>query len=241
MAANGVTAWSFSRYNDYARCPYYFFEKHVQRNPITKESSPAMARGSEVHKKGELYLLNKDKKAKVPAEYVHFKAEMEQLRTLDPLVEQQWGFTKSWKPATGTPRDPNGWFAADTYLRIVTDVTVVYDDNTADVIDFKTGKMYGHNQEQMDLFSTGPFMRHPNLEAVTTRLWYLDVPDPLDNGANTIVQEFTRKDFERIKKEWDKRIRPMFNDMKFAPKPNDKCRWCPLGKSKGKGGQCKFG
>lgn len=248
--SNGVTAWSFSRWNDYARCPYYFFEKHVQRNPICKESSPAMERGSVVHKKGELYLVSTAKalaakpKAKVPEppeEYHHFRDDMKQLAGLDPLVEQQWGFTSEWKPATPTPRDPNAWFAADTYLRIVTDVTVVYEDHTADIIDFKTGKMYGHNQEQMDLFSTGPFMKFEGMEEVTTRLWYLDVPDPLDNGANAVIQKFTRRDFERIKKEWTARIRPMFMDKKFAPTANEKCRWCPLGKSKGKGGQCKFG
>lgn len=235
--SNGVTSWSYSRYNDYSRCPKYFFEKHVKKNPRTKESSPAMRRGIEIHKKGELYLLTP--KAKLPPEYVHFKTEMAQLKTLDPLVEQQWGFTKDWQAIDGGPRDPNGWFHATTFLRIVTDATVVYDDNTADIIDFKTGKMYGTNQDQMDLFSAGPFMRYPKLEGVTTRLWYLDVADPQGTGANEVTQEFTRRDFERIKKEWDKRIRPMFMDKKFPPKANDKCRWCPLGQSKG--GDCKFG
>lgn len=235
-AGNGVTAWSFSRWNDYDRCPLYFKAKHIDRNPRCKESSPAMERGSKVHKAGEVFLLTP--KAKLPPEYVNFKTEMAQLKGLDPLVEQQWGFTADWKPATATARDPNGWFAPDTWLRIVTDVSVIYEDNTADVIDFKTGKMYGHNQDQMDLFSTGPFMKYPELEHVTTRLWYLDVPDPKGTGANVIQQEFTRDDFERIKKQWGKRIVPMFQDKKFPPKANPKCKWCPL--SKANGGECKF-
>lgn len=235
--SNGVTAWSYSRYADYSRCPKYFFEKHVAKNPRTKESSPAMQRGSDIHKKGEVYLLTP--KAKLPPEYINFKTEMTQLKTLDPLVEQQWGFNAQWQAIDGGPRDPHGWFHPTTYLRIVTDVSVIYDDNTADVIDFKTGKMYATNQDQMDLFSTGPFMKYPTLEGVTTRLWYLDIADPAGTGANTVVQEFQRKDFERIKKEWDKRTVAMFNDKKFPPKANDKCKWCPLGKSKG--GDCKFG
>lgn len=224
--SNGVTSWSYSRYADYKRCPLYFKKKHVDKDPRTKSSSPAMARGSDVHKKGEVYLGTP--KAKLPPEYVHFKDEMAQLRGLDPLVEQQWGFTADWKPATATPRDPEGWFAPDTWLRIVTDVTVVYDDNTADIIDFKTGKMYGTNQDQMDLFSCGPFMKFPNVNHVTTRLWYLDIPDPTGTGANAVVQEFTRKDFDKIRKRWDKAIVPMFNDVKFAPTPNEKCKWCEI-------------
>lgn len=237
-AGNGVTSWSYSRYNDYSRCPKFFYEKHIAKNPRLKfETSPAMQRGSDIHKAGEVYLLTP--KAKLPKEYEHFADEMKQLKTLDPLVEQQWGFNAQWQPIDGGPRDKNGWFHPTTWLRIVTDVTVVYDDHTADVIDFKTGKMYGTNQDQMDLFSTGPFMKFPDLEGVTTRLWYLDIPDPTGTGANAVVQEFTRRDFERIKKEWGKRITAMFNDRKFPPTANDKCRWCALGQSKG--GDCKFG
>jgi CRISPR/Cas system-associated exonuclease Cas4 (RecB family) len=233
--SNGVTAWSYSRFSDYQQCPLKFKLKHIDK--IKEPGSPAMQRGSDIHKQGENYLLSKGK-AKVPEAYVHFASEMKQLKTLDPLVEQQWGFTKAWQPATSSGRDQHGWFAHDTYLRIVTDVSVVYDDNTADIIDFKTGKMYGTNQDQMDLFSTGPFMKFPNLELVTTRLWYLDIPDPANDGSNTVVQEFTRDDFERIKKEWDKRIRPMFMDKKFPPKPNPKCRWCHFRKENG--GPCKY-
>ncbi len=233
--SNGVTAWSYSRYADYQQCPLKFKLKHIDK--LKEPGSPAMQRGSDIHKKGELYLTATGK-PKLPEEYKHFASEMAQLRKLDPLVEQQWGFTSSWQPASGDGRDPHGWFANDTYLRIVTDVSVVYDDTTADIIDFKTGKMYATNQDQMDLFSTGPFMKFTKLELVTTRLWYLDIPDTTGQGENTVVQEFTRDDFERIKKEWAKRIRPMFMDKKFPPKPNDKCRWCHFRKENG--GPCKY-
>lgn len=220
--SNGVTAWSYSRYADYTQCPLKFKLKHIQRLPT--KGSPAMERGSQVHKEGELWLKSKTK-APPPPSYTHFKDDMLQLKTLKPLVEQQWGFTKSW--------EPTDWFGRDTHLRIVTDVSVIYDDGSADIIDFKTGRKYETNQEQMDLFSTGPFMKWPKIEHVTTRLWYLDQP-----RDNVVEQEFTRDDFERIKKEWEKRIRPMFADTKFAPRPNDKCRWCDFRKEAG--GPCKY-
>lgn len=240
--SNGVTAWSYSRWSDYQQCPLKFKLKHIDR--IKEPGSPAMERGSAIHKEGENFLTapppatRKPKPPVVPESYQHFREEMLQLRGLDPMVEQQWGFTQDWTPATASARDPHGWFAKDTWLRIVTDVTVVYDDNTADIIDFKTGKMYETNQEQMDLFSCGPFMKFPKLEAVTTRLWYLDVPDPKGTGENVIEQQFTRDDFERIKKAWTAKVQPMFKDKRFAPKPNNRCQWCHFRKANG--GPCKF-
>lgn len=225
---NGVTAWSYSRYADYKQCPLKFKLKHIEKRRTA--GSPQMERGSTIHKMGETFLktpLSTKGKvvAKLPPEYVHFKEEMAQLATLDPIVEAQWGFTRSWTPT--------GWFNKDTWLRIVTDVTVVYDDNTADIIDFKTGRKYDTNQEQMDLFSCGPFMMFPNVNEVTTRLWYLDQPTD-----NEVEQTFTRADFDKIVKQWEKRILPMFKDKKFAPTPNDKCKWCDF--SKVKGGPCVY-
>ena len=49
---NGVTAWSYSRYADYTQCPLKFKLKHIQRLPT--KGSPAMDRGSAIHKEGEV-------------------------------------------------------------------------------------------------------------------------------------------------------------------------------------------
>ena len=222
MPSNGVTAWSYSRYADYQQCPLKFKLKHIMK--MKTAGSPAMQRGSDIHKEGENWLKT-PKKLKLPESYSHFADEMAHVKALSPLVEQQWGFTKDWKPT--------GWFAGDTFLRIVTDITIKYDDGTADIIDIKTGRKYDTNQEQMDLFSCGPFMMWPDVNEVTTRLWYVDQPKD-----NVVEQEFTRANFEKIKKQWDKRILPMFNDTKFAPRPNDKCKWCDFRKSEG--GPCKY-
>ena len=169
----------------------------------------------------------------MPDAYIRFAEQMEQLRDLDPRVELQLGFTDKWTPATRSGRDPTGWFAHDTWLRIVCDVDVRYEDHTADIIDFKTGRKYDTNEEQVELFSCAPFMEDPAITKVTTRLWYLD--QPVDNE---VIREYTRKDFEAIKKDWTKRVKPMFADRRFAPKPNPKCRFCHFRKENG--GPCKF-
>lgn len=223
--SNGITAWSYSRYNDYVTCPLRFKLKYIDKLPVP--GSPAMDRGSNIHKEGENFLKDPSKK-KVPVSYRNFTDEMRQLKKLDPMVEQQWGFTKDWTPTS--------WFGADTWLRIICDVAVVYEDNTADVIDFKTGRKYDTNEEQVELFTTGIFMRHPEVQEVTTRLWYLDIDD---SDENEVVREFTRSDFERIRAEWDKKVVKMFKDKKFAPTPsNHACRWCPF--KKAEGGPCPY-
>lgn len=229
--SNGVTAWSYSRYADYKQCPLFFKLKHVDK--LKPPGSAAMDRGSEIHKEGENYLKAVKKPKAVPVTYKHFAEEMQQLRELKPRVELQLGFTVDWTPAAASGRDPYGWFAKDTWLRIVCDVDVRYDDHTADIIDFKTGRKYDTNEEQVELFSCAPFMEDPALTHVTTRLWYLDQPED-----NEVIREYTRKDFEAIKKDWTKKVRPMFADTKFAPKPNSKCRFCHFRKENG--GPCRF-
>jgi hypothetical protein len=222
-----LAAWSYTRYADYRRCPMFFAYKHLLR--IKEEAGPAMQRGRDIHKEGEAYLTAPRKPRKVPDSYGNLRKEMEQLRGLSPSVEQQWGFTSNWQPTD--------WFGRDTWVRIVLDAGVVYDDATADVIDFKTGKKYGSNDEQMELFGLGTFAKfhEQNLQHVTTRLWYLDDPNP---QTNEVVAEFKASEVPALRRDWEKKVRPMFADRKFPPRPNDKCKWCHL--SKAKGGPCKF-
>lgn len=220
-----LTAWSYTRYADYRRCPMYFAYKHLLR--IKEPAGPAMQRGRDIHKEGEQYLIAPRKPRKVPDSYANFADEMQQLRELHPSVEQQWGFTQDWKPTD--------WFGKDTWVRNVLDVSVVYEDATADVIDFKTGKKYGSNDEQMELFGLSMFAKFPEVQHVTTRLWYLDDPNP---DTNEVIAEFKAPEAPILIKDWNKKVRPMFADRKFPPRPNDKCKWCHLSKSKG--GPCKF-
>lgn len=227
MTVPQVTAWSYTRYTDYERCPLFFKEKHLTRS-IKDEGNAAMRRGSDVHKEAEDYTLKRIKK--MPDSLRNFKPEFEQLQGLNPMVEQNWGFRSDWS-WTGRP----GWFGDDVWLRIKADVCVKYDDDTADLIDHKTGRKYDINQDQVELFGSSAFMRFPELKIVTVRLWYLDVEDP-KNNEETI--DITAEQAVGIRKAWDKKVRPMFNDRKFAPKPNDKCKWCPV--SNANGGTCKF-
>ena len=54
--------------------------------------------------------------------------------------------------------------------------------------------------------------------------------------------EYKLADMPKLKLEWNKRVKPMMLDKKFAPKPNQFCYSCHFrasNKDNG-GGQCKF-
>jgi len=219
-----VTAWSYSRYADYAQCPFKFKCKHIDRLP--DPGSAAMQRGNTIHKLAEDYTLGKIKKC--PPELKHFAGQFKELQKLSPIVEQAWGYRSDWT-WTGKPN----WFGDDVWFRAKADLMVVYDDATADLIDHKTGKKYQTNKDQVELFALAGFKRYPHLTEINTRLWYLDQPTD-----NEVVLSYTAKDAALIQKGWSKKVIPMFADRKFAPRPNDKCHWCTFRKANG--GPCKF-
>lgn len=222
-----LLAWSYSRYSDYQRCPLFFKLKYLDKS-LVDEGSAAMQRGTDIHKMAELYTLGKIKK--LPKELVNFKDEFAQLKTLSPLVEQLWGFKNDWSWS-----GRQGWFGDDIWLRAKADVALTYDDTTGEVIDHKTGRKYGSNEEQVGLMSVATFRRFPELTRLTARLWYLDVADKDEKEE---IFEYTAAELLLIQRDWDKKVRPMFNDRRFAPKPNQWCGRCPA--SKAKGGVCQF-
>lgn len=219
-----VTAWSYSRYSDYKLCPARFMYKHLMKLP--DPGTAAMQRGNDIHKMAERFIKGK---IDLPEELENVQTEIEFCKDNYARAEEEWGFRNDWG-WIGRP----GWFGQDVWFRMKADVVVEYDDDTGLVGDWKTGKMYYANEEQMELFGASTFMRFPHWTNVDVRLWYTDQPA----DVNEIQREYTAKDAELIRKDWTKQVKPMFVDRRFAPTPNDKCGWCSY--SKAKGGPCKF-
>jgi hypothetical protein len=218
-----VTAWSYSRYADYTQCPAKFKYKYLDKLP--DPGSPAMQRGNDIHKQAEEVVRAK---IDIPKELVNVREQLEFLRDNMATPEEQWGFRNDWEWI-----GRQGWFGDDVWFRAKTDVRLLYDDDTLLLGDWKTGKKYFSNEEQIELFALAGFRRFPFVTEVDTRLWYTDVEDD-----NEVQRVYTTKELEAIQRDWTRRAVPMFKDRRFAPTPNDKCGWCPF--SKAKGGPCKF-
>lgn len=217
-----LTAWSYSRYNAYAACPLAFKLRYLDKSP--EPPSPAMERGNKVHQAIAAYLTQK---GELPTEIklpFHLSLYAEMAAFPDKLVEHQQGFTRQW--------NPTGWFSKDTWYRQVYDVALLYEDLTAEAVDHKTGKKYGSNAEQMELQALSLMCQFKPAIHVTTRLVYID------SGEEEIA-EFPVAVKEGLKSKWEAKVAPMFSDTVFAPRPNEKCRFCHFAKSKA--GLCRFG
>lgn len=225
-STNLIDAWSFSRYSTYKQCPQKF--KWQLDKILPFKASPAMERGRKVHKAAEDYLLRK--RDDIAPELESRRDILEPLRDMNPIVEQKWGFTRKWQ-STGyfTKNGPK-----KTWLRGALDAGVDYGDRTFEAIDWKTGKKYDDNEEQMELFGMLVLARYPDIQTVTTRLSYVDLPAGPDSE---IYEEVKRKDYSKLIDKWEVNIKPMFEDDMFRPRVNFFCKWCDF--SKENGGPCQ--
>lgn len=223
-----VTAWSYSRFKAWSDCPKAMYAKDLAKT-VPFVQSPAMARGDKIHRGVEAYLRKEADALPEATHMAKFEHQMAQLREIpDKVIELKWGFTRSWK-VTGyhaRGKDP-------VWLRVVLDAGVVYPDNTGEVIDHKTGKIYGENDDQVELFALTTMNYWPTLTDVTTRLWFLDA------GVEKIAEFSRAKDHAKLTAKWEDKVRPMLEDTVFAARPNQWCSRCPLARSNG--GDCRHG
>lgn len=215
-----LVAWSYSRYADYDKCPQLAKYKYIYKLPVPENE--AMKRGTKVHEALADFINTGTTLSEEIRRY--FNELLGQLQQLQPLADQEWGYTKDWRVT--------GWFARDTWFRSKLDVCIVYDDNTCDVVDFKTGKESPTHAQQAELYTISVLVRYANVNNVTVRFWYLD------SGGESVFR-FARADLEGLLKKWEKNVGPMLSDEIFAPKPGQHCKWCDFAKSKA--GPCKFG
>lgn len=227
---NPITAWSYSRYNTYALCPLQFKLKFIDKVP--EPGSPAMQRGDMIHKGIAAYVQGSS--STLPRDALQNPVIVDLIQEVKAMpnkeVEQQWGYGAHWQPT--------GWFdrgGEKVWFRSVLDAGVIYDDMTFEAVDWKTGKRYGSNEDQMETQAIAVFQRFKSVKHVTARLAYID-----EKGANPFeFHEFPATKLQSLKDKWEKKTKPMFEDEVFAPRPNEKCRFCSFSKSKS--GHCAFG
>lgn len=237
-----ISAWSFSRYSTYKLCPLKAKISYIDK--IQEPPNQAMSRGALIHNFAEDYI--KGKVTKLAPELVQIKGELKQLRAMfkknseSMVVEDQWAFTKTWGESAW-----NDWLGC--WLRIKLDCAHHEQPTSMIITDWKTGKYYaGQNDdyvEQLELYALAALLMHEHIDTVKPRLVYTDLGRIYPNGADEPELIYTRGDIPKLKKLWEKRVKPMLNDKIFAPRPNDKCKWCfygQSGKSKGGPGTCKY-
>ena len=229
-----LTSWSYSRYSSYKQCPAKFNYAYIDKLPEPK--GKALLRGAAIHEMAEKYL--KGTTRLLPPELKAFGDDFKRLRAKrkkDPasvIVEDNWAFTSTWGPSRW-----DDWKGC--WVRVKLDVAE-RSGSLITITDYKTGKFRPDNrsdyEEQLELYTLGAlqvFQAVPDLQ-VTARLLYLDA----GKTHPEVPMVATAKDLPDLKKTWERRVAPMFKDKKFAPKPNQFCRWCHYRKENE--GPCKF-
>lgn len=238
----GQRAWSYSRLMDYEKCPQLFKFKVVDRLP--EPGSAAMDRGSDIHKKGEVFLAATKKGVKVPQEFMRLKQSITLLKKLGAVPEDQWTFTHNFKGTTS-------WFGKDAWARVKIDAVAELPaedlgevaDLTAQkvkgkgvwIMDWKTGQFRPEAAvDQLDLYVASAFILRPTASFALASLGYTDI----GRSVHSLVVK-TSKTVEALKKKWIARVAPLQKDTKFKATPGPACHWCFFHAKKG--GPCKFG
>lgn len=222
-----VKAWSFSRWDMHHQCPLKFKLRHIDK--LEEPAGEAMLRGRRVHNAIKDYLAAPFDAVglQVPPEAGKASELVRTIREAPDwlkLVEQQWGYTRAWEATS--------WFGNVTWFRSILDVGIIYEDDTAEVVDWKTGKPRGTYGEEMELFAISFMQRAKQITHVTTRLTFTDF-------KHEEFAEFRRDEVPALIAKWERKVAPMFEDTTYLPRPNDGCKWCAFSKSKG--GQCRYG
>lgn len=220
-----ITAWSYSRYNDYQLCPFKAKCKYVLK--IKEPGSQAMDRGSEIHKKAEDYLKGVAKK--LPTELKSLEVEYKALKKTKPEVEMEVAFTNAWQKT-----DWFNWQNAWCRVKIDALTPPIVENPVVFVKDHKTGKLkeHGEYEEQLELYGLTGLLLYPIAEKAKPSLLFVD------HGVEVPGEEYPRKDVEKLKKKWEIRVTPMLKDTRFKPTPGNYCKWCHFRKSNG--GPCEF-
>lgn len=228
-APKTIRSWSYSRLLDFEACPYKAKLKIIDKIPEPERPLPpgktehANDRGTRVHTETELYVMNK---GPFPTEARHFKDEIESLKKHYKAgrasLEGEWAFNREWQETDWMM----GW------CRLKCDGVVFLTKEHVVVIDYKTGKRFGNevkHGEQLQMYALAVFLKYPQVQRVTSELWYFDINDL---ASLDVVRPIGMRQL----KPFDRRGRKMTDATEFPPNPNQySCLYCPYHPVKGSG------
>lgn len=209
--------WSYSRYGTWKKCPAQlrFQMESVEQAP----QHPAAARGQDIHKSVEEYILGNVRE--LPDNLVYYKDFFDHIREQGAIPEMPIALTVGWTPTEWD--DPNRWW------RGVLDCVVEFKDHVI-IYDWKTGQEYGDHRDQREIYAAAFHSYKPTEHIISIHCY-------LDKKQNTISR-FTAEDIPAIKKTWEEKVGEMLNDKRMVPNPGFYCRFCHFRRDNG--GPCHF-
>jgi hypothetical protein len=213
-----VKVWSFSTLKDFESCKYRTYLSKVEKMPHPTGNMQAADRGNRVHDAAEEFVTGKTDV--LIKELEKFETSLNRLKEefLQGIVEceQNWGFTAEW--------DTVSWRDDSLWCRMKLDVLLFDGEDSAYVIDYKTGKKFGNEIKHTDQglsYAIGTIMRYPQIQTVQVEFWYTD-------QGETLKKLFTRSQLMLLVPHLEERAHKMTSCTSFEPSPSvHTCKWCP--------------
>lgn len=164
MAKHKAGAWSYSRMKNFETCPKQFYHVSVLKEHPFKET-PETRYGNEFHKAAELYIGNR---TPLPGKFAHYQEVLDALsaRPGRKHCELKLGLTRDIEPCEYFD-NRRIWFRAIIDLLII-------DGDTADVVDYKTGKSARYaDPDQLELMALTVMAHYPEVQKVRAGLVFV--------------------------------------------------------------------
>jgi hypothetical protein len=205
--------WSYSSLKEYLNCPKQYQEIRVLKR-ATKSDTSQTIYGKEVHLALEEYVRDGKPLAK---NYQMFKEIVDSLIAIkgEKLCEYEMAVNRDRQPCEF--EDENRW------VRGIADLVII-DDDTAYVIDYKTGSDKYADPKQLRLMSLMIFAHFPDVQKVKGGLLFV-----LKNSF--VQEEYLRED---IDKSWMhftpslERLKNSYDMDTWVANPTPLCRYCPV-------------
>jgi len=205
--------WSFSALKQYINCPRQYNEvKRLQK--FTQPVSEQMRYGTDVHEALERYGRDNEP---LPKFYKKFQPMVDSLLNIPgkKYFEYQMALTED-KQACGFD-DSNYW------VRGIADLMIV-DEDTAFIIDYKTGSAKYPDMKQLKLMSLMAFEHMPHIKTARAGLLFL-----AHNAF--IADEFRAEDKDTLWEAFSQdllRLDMSIEHDRWQPNPTPLCGWCPV-------------
>ena len=209
-------AWSHSSLKGYVSCPHkYYREKVVKDVPFAE--SEALRRGNDLHD-----VMEKAVKVGMPLpkrwDQPHLQDTVAWARSLPGVrCEEQLAFTSSLERCEWFDRKKRVW------SRCKIDLQSFFSEDTALVLDYKTGKYWG-DDGQAGLTALAMFWANPELQSVTTCWYYVDqnqkVPGKFERSDVPELMEAPLKTLADISRS--------YKTERWPKTPGISCKFCDV-------------
>ena len=205
--------WSFSSLKQFTNCPRQYYEVRVAQNVQTKVTQQ-MLYGTEVHKALEDYV--RDGK-ELPLNYKRFKPMIDALLSVpgERYVEHKMALNESRKQCK--------FDAPEYWVRGIVDLMIV-DDDTAFIVDYKTGSNRYPDPKQLKLMELMTFEHFPAVERIKGGLLFV-------MHDSFMPEEYLRKDISKLWLDFAQSLMRMtvaYEKNVWTPNPTGLCGWCPV-------------